>query len=340
MSEMSLADLKALAAAEDKQETLDNVESELEADEEVTEVEQEAEEGEAEDKPEAEADTEEGDDDSETEEWAKPAKGAVPLEKHVEVRQKLKAKLHDVTDELEKLRAENEALRAGVGQSTNQPQAAAPKMPRMDDPEIGYDDEKFYQAMAVYNEKLVEYKLSVREHGQAKQSQQQQFEMEIKGAVDKHYERAEALVNKKIVSAENYQAADHIVRKSVEEILPGMGEVVTDNIIARLGEGSEKVIYHLGINPAALSKLKEAFRSDPTGFAASIYMGELKAKFNSATAEKPERSLRPDKALNGTAKSSSSALSKYRAAEKSGDVSGMIAAKRLAKEKKLDTSNW
>jgi len=335
MHEMSLADLKALAAAEDKQEAPASAESEAEVVEEVAKVEQETEEVEAED---ADAETEESDDESETEEWARPAKGAVPLEKHVEVRQKLKAKLHDATDELDRLRAEVEALRKGsvVAQQDQQ----APRRPSLSDADIGYDDEKYAERMAQYTDEMIEYKLKSVQSNQAKQSQQQQFEMEIKSAVDKHYERAEALVNKKIVSAENYQAADHIVRKTVEEILPGMGEVVTDNIIARLGEGSEKVIYHLGINPAALSKLKEAFRSDPTGFAASIYMGELKAKFNSATAEKPERSLRPDKPLSGTAKSSSSALSKYRAAEKAGDISGMIAAKRLAKEKKIDISNW
>jgi hypothetical protein len=335
MSEMSLAELKALAAAEDKQEALADAGSELEADEEVAEVEQETEEVETE---EAEAETEESDDESETEEWAKPAKGAVPVEKHVEMKHKLKAKLHDANDELERLRAEVEALRKGsvVVQQDQQ----APRRPSLSDADIGYDDEKYAERMAQYTDEMIEHKLKSVQSNQAKQSQQQQFEMEIKGAVDKHYERAEALVNKKIVSAENYQAADHIVRKAIEEAIPSMGEVVTDNIIARLGEGSEKVIYHLGINPAALSKLKEAFRSDPTGFAASIYMGELKAKFNSATAEKPERSLRPDKPLSGTAKSSSSALSKYRAAEKSGDVSGMIAAKRLAREKNLDTSNW
>ncbi len=338
MSEMSLAELRAAAAAEDEQEAPASAESETEVDEAVAETKQETDEAEAEETTEAEADTEESEEESETEEWAKPAKGAVPVEKHVEMKHKLKAKLHDANDEVERLRAEVEALRKGsvVVQQDQQ----APRRPSLADEDIGYDDEKYAERMAQYTDEMIEYKLRAVQSNQAKRSQQEQHEAQIRSAVDKHYERAEALVAEGKVSAENYKAADHIVRKSVEGVMPGMGEIVVDNILARLGDGSEKVIYHLGVNPAALSKLVDSFKGDPTGFAASIYMGELKAKFNSAKIEKPVKTSRPDKPLNGTAKTTSSALSQYRAAEKAGDISGMIAAKRLAKEKKIDISNW
>lgn len=341
MSEMTLAQLRALAEAEDQQEASANAESELEVEhsEEVVEDEEAQEvETTGEDESDPAEEGEKSDEDEETEEWAKPAKGAVPVEKHVEMKHKLKARIQAEADEVARLKAENEALRKGV---VSQPQdVAAPRKPMLSDEDIGYDEEKYAEKMAEYTEQMIDYKLTQRQSVETKNAQQAQFEQRIKSAVDQHYERASELVTSGKVTEDNYKAADHIVRKSIEGALPGMGELVTDSLIANLGAGSEKVIYHLGVNPAALSKLTELFKSDPTGFAASIFMGELKAKFNSASIEKPSKTIKPDNVLTSTAKTSGSALSKYRAAEKAGDVSGMIAAKRLAKENKIDTSTW
>lgn len=340
MSEMSLAQLRALAEAEDKQEASANAESDVEVEQELVEEEEESQEvdaveedSEAED-PEGEETTED-----ETEEWAKPDKGAVPVKKHVDMKHKLKAEIHGRDDEIARLKAENEALRKGAPAKTTESQDL-PRRPMLSDDDIGYDDEKYAERMAEYTDQMIEHKLNTRQSAESQKSKQAQVNLQVQTAVDKHYERAASLVAGGKVTAENYQAADGIVRNAMESSLPGRGDAIVDFLIAGLGDGSEKVIYHLGANNAALSRLKECIKSDPLGFAASIYLGELKAKFNSASVEKPKQSHKPDKPLSGTAKTGSSALSKYKAAEKANDISGMLAAKRLAKEKKIDTSNW
>lgn len=337
MTVQTLAELKALNEAAEQAEAEATVKAEADEEAEVLESELNKQEEEVADTGE-ETEGEEGAQE-ETEDWAKPA-GSVPVAKHVEMKHKLKAKLQSSDDENARLKAEIEALRAGGGIPQAQQQSGAPVMPKMDDPDIAFDDAKFAQRMAEYASDLVDYKLASAERNRAQASQQEQQNAIVQGGLDKHYERAEALVLAGKVTAENYQAADHVVRKAMAEALPDLGEVVLDNLIARLGDGSEKVIYHLGVNPAALSKLKESFKTDPTGFASSIFLGELKAKFTSATIDKSSKAPKPDRPLNGTAKVSTGGL--YAAYKKSfaAQDGKSLSIKREAKAKGIDTSKW
>jgi hypothetical protein len=338
MTVQTLADLKALNEAAEQAEAAATAEVETDEEAEVLEGELEEQEEEGADTGE-ETEGEEGEQE-EAEDWAKPAEGSVPVAKHVEMKHKLKAKLQSSDDEVARLKAQIEALQAGGVNAQAQQQSGAPVMPKMDDPDVAYDDEKFYQKMAEYNDKLFDYKMASRDQSRAQTSQQEQHNAVVQGGLDKHYERAEALVLAGKVTAENYQAADHVVRKAMTEALPQLGEVVLDNLIARLGDGSEKVIYHLGVNPAALSKLKESFKTDPTGFASSIFLGELKAKFTSAVIDKSSKAPKPDRPLNGTAKVGSNGL--HAAYKKSFAASDgkSLSIKREAKAKGIDTSKW
>lgn len=342
MTVQTLAELIALNEAAEKAEAAAT--AEVETDEEAEVLDSEPDEQE-----EVSADRESGGDETESEDgeqeeaedWAKPASDTVPVAKHVEMKHKLKAKLQSSDDEIARLRAEVEALRSGSQAPQVQKMTDAPVMPKMDDPDIAFDDAKFAQRMAEYASDLVDYKLASAERARAQTSQQEQQNSIVQAGLDKHYERAEALVFAGKVTSENYQAADHVVRKAMAESLGDRGEPTLEYLIARLGDGSEKVVYHLGVNPAALGKLKESFKNDPTGFESSFFLGELKAKFTSAVIDKSSKSPRPDRPLNGTAKVTGDSPRKaYLAAEKSGDISGMIAAKRVAKAKNIDVSNW
>ena len=330
MQHATLAELQAQAEAEENPNAVAAVE-------EVEPVVEEEEESEVvEESQDESADEDEAKD--KTEEWAKP-EGSVPVKAHVEMKHKLKGKLHDVESENAALKARLAALESGSVAVTQEPQLVRPKL---SDPDVNYDEEVYAEKVAQYTEKLVEQKLSSREKTQAATTQQQQQERQVQAELDKHYERASELVSSGKVTAENYQAADHNVRKALADVFPnGFSEVVLDNMIARLKNGSEKVIYHLGVNKSALSELVECFKSDPMGFAAATYMGELKAKFNSAPANKLSQAPKPDKALNGTVSVASEGPKKaYDKAEKAGDISGMIAAKRAAKAKGINSSNW
>lgn len=341
MTVQTLAELRASNEAAEKAEAAATVEAVEAGETEVLEdedLEQETEESEPEEVEKTEEESEESEPE-EIEEWARPEKGAVPVKKHVEMKHKLKAELHTRDDEIAKLRAELEAVKNGSATHKVADQNM-PRIPKLSDPDIGYDEEKHAERLAEYTAQMVEYKISQARTVDTEKSRQEQLNNQVKSAVDQHYERALELVNKKLITPENYQAADHIVRKAFEEALPGMGEMVTDNLIARLGKGSEKVIYHLGINPAALSNLKESLKEDPTGFGASIFLGELKAKFNSASVEKPKQALKPDRPLNGGKVVISGAKKAYDKAVASDDPVAIMRAKRAAKEKGINTSEW
>jgi hypothetical protein len=336
MTVQTLAELKALNEAAEQAEAAATAEVETDEEAEVLGGELEEQEDVAANTG-AESEGEEGEQE-ETEDWAKPE--GVPVAKHVEMKHKLKAKLQSSDDEIARLKAENEALRSGSGKPQVQHQSDAPVMPKMDDDDIGYDDAKYQQRMAEYAAALVDYKLSTHERSRAQSSQQEQQNAAVQSGLEKHYERAEALVLAGKVTAENYQAADHVVRKAMVEALPDLGEVVLDNLIARLGDGSEKVIYHLGVNPAALSKLKESFKTDPTGFASSMFLGELKAKFTSATIDKSSKAPKPDRPLNGTAKVSTGGLHAAYKKSFAAQDGKSLSIKREAKAKGIDTSKW
>jgi len=330
----SLADLKALAEAEDNPnpkataEVVEAEELEEPEDEQADTEEQSEDEGE----PEAEAK-------DETEDWAKPD-GAVPVRTHVEMKHKLKGKLHEAENENAELKARLAAYESGqaVVNTQNEPEL---KKPSRSDPDIDYDEEIYEQKLADYLEAKVVHNMASRDRKQASHAQQTQQEQQVRGEVDKHYERAAELVSSGKITAENYQAADHIVRKAMANSLPGMGEIVLDNMIADLGPGSEKVIYHLGVNPAALSEYLNKLKNSPTGFAAASYLGKLADKFNSSQINKLSNAPKPDTPLKGTASvASASAKSAYLKAEKAGDISAMLAAKRTAKAKGQDTSKW
>lgn len=341
MTVQTLADLRALNEAAEQAEAAATAEVEADDEAEVLDGEPEEQEDVSTD-PVEEGDESEGEEGTqeEAEDWAKPEGESVPVKKHIELRKKLKGQLHDADDEIARLKAENEALRSGSHAPQVQRAADAPVMPKMDDPDIAYDDEKFYQKMAEYNDKLVDYKLASRDQKQAQTSQQEQQNAIVQDGLEKHYERAEALVLAGKVTEDNYRAADHVVRKAMSEALPQLGEVVLDNLIARLGDGSEKVVYHLGVNPASLTKLKESLKNDPTGFAASIYMGELKAKFTSAVIDKSSKAPRPDKPLNGTAKVTGNSMhAAYKKSFAANDGKS-LSIKRQAKAKGIDTSKW
>lgn len=264
---MTLDDLKAENAAAVNQEPEVN-------EQEVEQVidEPEAEEVEAESEAQAEAD----------DEWLKSDSQAVPLSKHVEVKHKLKARLSEKDDELARLRAENEQLKAG-GVMTQQPQQqVTAKVPKLSD--YDYDEEKYAEAMAQYTSSLVESRLSGYTSNAQAAEQQRQAEKQREQALDSHYERAAQLVETMggRFTADTYKEAERNFRSGLHEVT-GNGDMVADEIIARLGNGSAKVIAHLGVNNAAMAVLKDHLQKDPSGLKAAVYLGQLEAKFSTAS---------------------------------------------------------
>ena len=324
----TLDELKAENAAEaeqpvvDEQQEADQVEEEAEASE--SEAEQ-ADEGQAE---------------SDAEEWLQESSDkAVPLAKHVALKHKLRGQIEEKDTVIEQMRAKIEALEQGR-QTTVQPSNELPKPPKLSD--FDFDEDRHAEAMLAYTDKLLEHKLSKTLGSQQQQQEQERQAQRLTEQVESHYERAAKLIETGAITVEKYQAADRRVRQELDSVT-GAGDVVADNIIARLGEGSEKVIAHLGVNQAAMQRLKAAIIEDSTGLTAMSYVTELKVKFLSpanklSKAPNPDSGLRGDK--GGVTTTSSAMLKQYQSAHKSGDVAKAVELKLKAKASGINTSNW
>ena len=116
--------------------------------------------------------------------------------------------------------------------------------------------------------------------------------------------------------------------------------MVIDSMISRLGEGSEKVIYHLGVNATALREFEGELRADPTGIRAAMYLAEKKALFNSKPAVKPKPVPKPDVPLQGKAPKVSTHKAEYLRAEKAGDYQRASAARKAAKAAGENIDSW
>lgn len=328
MDAISLKDLKAENASEDQvPEEANNLESE---DAEETEEEEQDLEG-----------SEEGEEAEGSEDWMETGESeeAEPEEQEkaptfsesdiAKVRRKYKARLSESNEELEKFKQEKaqleEQLRALQGKSK----------PVRD----SFDSDEDYLKAVIKYERDTEQEAQNAEA--AKQAQEKAIR-QIEENVEKHYERAMTLAEKNGIKPESYQNADLNVRKAIDKVFPQMGDRVTDGFINALGEGSEKVMFSLGVNKQRLGQLENLLKEDPSGISAAMYLGQLKASAN-GNKNKQSSAPKPAPRANGENKgnaSTSAAKRKYDAAHKKGDASEAFKIKREAKKSGVDTSNW
>lgn len=258
------------------------------------------------------------------------------------VRRKLKAKLTEKDDELSSKDRVIAELQAKLKTNNSQPEAPNSKRPRLED--FDHDTDAYEAATEDYFSHAVDSRLA--QHTQSAQ-QNEAVDRQKKAqeqAVDQHYERAATLVAEGTVTETAYHDADLLIRSSLEQVRPGMGESLADTFISKMqGEGSEKVWFHLGRNQTALSKLKETLISDPSGLDTMLYLGELKTRLTASPTKRVSRAPKPGSTLKGGDGSSAgaNALKKqYKAAVNSGDIQGRIDLRRKAKAAGHDPSNW
>ena len=252
---------------------------------------------------------------------------------------KLRAKLEKQhQSELDQMRAQLEELRS---KSVVQQPADKPKRDQFydqDDP-----DEAYMEALSDWklNQRLAQQQAGNQQY----EAQRKQLEahQKISSSVDQHYERAAVLAAKSGITPELYQSADKRVREAVQGVFGGdSGEHITNALIASLGEGSEKVLYKLGVSPKSLAELTSKLASDPSGIQASIYLGRLSAELTTPT---HKRSNTPAPATNVQGDANTTDVSKglhrkYLEAHKRGDTQAAFDARAEAKAKKINVNSW
>jgi hypothetical protein len=245
------------------------------------------------------------------------------------VRRKLKARLNEKDEELERLKAEVQALKQG----TQRPAQEAGKVPTLED--YDYDQGKYAAAMQAW---VIGQVANVTKTQETQSRQAQQLQA-LQSQVESHYERAAKLVKERTIDPDLYGAADKSFRQTIEAALPGQGDLVSDQLIARLGEGSEKVTFYLGRNATEREILKAKLMEDPSGLSASMHLGRLLAKV-SMPVQKTTKAPAPAARAEGGESSSANATNLKRKYEKATDVQDRIDIKRQAKRAGFDVSNW
>ena len=263
--------------------------------------------------------------------------GFKPNREAAAVRKKLKAKLHEKDDELESLRAEVERLKSG---STTTPQTEL-KRPKLED--FDYDEDAYNAAVDDYYDKRFDSKLESKQSVQQQREAAERQKKALDEAVDRHYTRAAKLVEEGKVSEEKYTQADRAVRESFERIAKGNGDNIVDSLIKTLdslGEGSEKVIYQLGVNPAKMQEVANLFVTDPSGLSAVAYLGKLQASIQSP-AKRKSSAPAPSPELKGGGSAKTPADTLLKRYKKAGsNVQARLDIKREAKKQGIDTRNW
>lgn len=338
METQTLDDLKAKNAAEDSKAQPPEKIQEKPEDDKPEELEDKA-------KPEADATDEDAEkDSSDAEGWladeSKDPKAdgrSIPLASHISTRDKLKGRLREKDGEIEALRKEVESLKQLKAQATvTTAPAQSMKIPS---PLDFKTDAEYAEAMRNY----IRQEVALTSQTQSAKSRQDAESRAREESVESHYKRADSLIQQHGISPEVYQNADLKVRQSIDMVLPGAGDAVTDALIERLGEGSEKVMYYLGRNESARATLVNKLMADKTGISASVYLGQLLAMKATAPSNSTTRAPAPAAKVKGSNKSSANAESmkkEYKQAHSSRDVQKAIDLKRKAKAAGINTSDW
>jgi len=253
------------------------------------------------------------------------------------VRRKYKAKLEVANEDHEN---ETTQLKARIEQLEKGAPKALGDEPKLSDFEDNDDPNAAYQKAYMdwkFEEK--DAKTQVTQASTEVQQRQQEERVKTDKAVDQHYIRAQELTKKSGIKDEVYQASDLVVRKAVDAVFPKGGDNIVDSIIARLGPGSEKVMFNLGVNKPRLAKFIQSLKNDPTGIEGAIFLGEIKTQLNAPSKRKtkapdPAKIAKGDKQLTGSMKSAKKA---YDGAK---DAQGRFDAKKKAKAAGHDTRDW
>lgn len=350
MKGMSLSELKAQNGGESET-VKEVVEPQVEVDAETEEV-SEVEETETLDQ---EVEDESSDDEeleAEVEEWMKGSDDrTIPLGEHIEVRQSLKTDLRNERkekSELEKKVEELEARLQSQSKGVVSPPSQELKAPDVKEYMNEYDEvdwAKFNQDNNKYLHDMVQQQLQGNAQSQQEQVAQAQRQEQAKKVIDDHYNRAQKLVTDGVVKAKDYSEADLSIVNRFEQLMPGKGRSLADELVNHLSTVSdepEKVWYKLGRDANLLNEVIQAYQADPSGVQGVAKLARISSQYSKPVARK-SNAPKPTKQIKGNQSSSSDAAKlarKYKDAQKKGDFSASFKAKREAKKAGIDTSKW
>jgi hypothetical protein len=259
----------------------------------------------------------------------------VPVKKHIHMKKKFKGRLQERDDEIETLKQKI----ANLETSTTVTTADLPPKPKAEDFDTDAEHEA---ALVAWEDKRQDARWAEQQAKTKQEEAKRMFKLAVAKDVDEHYERTAELAESSGIKSEMFKEADTTVRKTVDAILPGRGDSVTDHIISLLGDGSEKVMYYLGRNKAAKLEFQSLLAEDKHGHKAMVFLGQQKERLNNpkkmqSNAPKPPANPKGDLA---TSQKGAAMKKKYRAAHDKGKAQVAYSLKQQARKEGIDVSTW
>lgn len=255
----------------------------------------------------------------------------------------LRGELGDAKDENTKLLERIAALEAGKAPQEQKQDELAPRPTRE---QFDFDDDLYDVAVDKWNDKKFDSKLNSRlatnqsDNQQAEHLQARQDLMTKN--LDSHYEKAQMLVDDGKITEESFRDSDSIVRRSMEALFKGKGNQMTDALISTLntlGDGSEKVMYQLGVNPSKMQEFTNLLATDPSGLAAMGFLGKLQASITSPN-KRRSQAPNPGSDVKGEGGKGGKTGTAQKAYDKATTTQERISLKRAARKGGIDTSKW
>lgn len=261
----------------------------------------------------------------------------VPVGTHIKMKSKLKGRIHERDDEISSLRSEIETLKQ-TRQTKLEP-IGIPQRPLSEDFDT---DEEYHAELTKWEDGRIQARIQASDANRVQTAAATQAKEALDTSVNSHYTRAESLIKDSNITDDDFKSADMTVRKAMELIRPKEGDLIAEQLISFLGEGSEKVLYFLGRNKNALTTLKGLLQDDPGGMKAAVYLGQQKERL---TTPKKQTSKAPPPANDATGDSNVNAKGaafkrKYDEAHKGNSPQAAYNAKKEAKAAGVDVSGW
>jgi hypothetical protein len=117
--------------------------------------------------------------------------------------------------------------------------------------------------------------------------------------------------------------------------------VIAEQLIADLGEGSEKVFYNLGVNNDRLSKFINLLQSNSSGIKAGMYLSQINTDLG-ISIKRTTQAPAPAQQAQGDAGpiKFGAAKKQYAAAHSSRDYQKAFNIRQAAKKEGADTNDW
>lgn len=197
---------------------------------------------------------------------------------------KLRTERRERATQAEELKRQNEELLAKLALLSN-PQPAEPVIPTLES--CDFDDSKYAAKMAEWNQYQVKKQLADLQRMQLEEQQTQLMQQKAEQEIAQHYERAAAL------GVPDYEEAERVMRDE-------FGDGAIDSVINAIGEGSERVLFHLGKNAAKRKEIADLLRHDPSGLRAMTRLGQILATLSTEPpANKISHAPAADKPVSG-----------------------------------------